>query len=163
MLAGRFSIIEPIGAGGMGTVFRGLQLELQREVAIKLIGSGRGATEEQVARFEREARLLARLSHPAIVTVHDFDRADDGTWFLVLELVRGESLQRRLERGGPLPWQQVLDVGARMADALASAHDQGVLHRDLKPANVMLASGASNNDSIGCGVSRQFQVYMPRR
>lgn len=144
VLAGRFSIVEPIGAGGMGTVFRGLQLELQREVAIKLIGRGRGATDEQNTRFEREARLLARLSHPAIVTVHDFDRAEDGGWFLVLELVRGESLQRRLERDGPLPWQQALDVGARIADALAFAHEQGVLHRDLKPANVMLASGASS-------------------
>ncbi len=143
VLAGRFSVIEPIGAGGMGTVFRALQLELQREVAVKLIGNGRGATDEQRARFEREARLLARLEHPAIVTVHDFDRADDGAWFLVLELVRGESLQRRLERAGALPWREVLDIGARVADALAYAHAAGVLHRDLKPANIMLASGAS--------------------
>ncbi len=144
VLAGRFSVIEPIGAGGMGTVYRALQLELQREVAVKLIGHGRAATEEQRARFEREARLLARLEHPAIVTVHDFDRADDGTWFLVLELVRGESLQHRLERAGPMPWRDVLDVGVRIADALAYAHAQGVLHRDLKPANVMLATATSS-------------------
>lgn len=142
-MAGRFSIVEPIGAGGMGTVFRAVQLELQREVAVKLIGSGRGATTEQETRFEREARLLARLSHPAIVTVHDFDRTDDGSWFLVLELVPGESVQRRIERDGRLPWQEALAVGARIAEALAYAHEQGVLHRDLKPANVMLATGAS--------------------
>lgn len=141
VLAGRYSIVEAIGAGGMGTVYRGMQLELSREVAIKLIGNGREATAEQIARFEREARLLARLSHPAIVTVHDFGRAEDGTWFLVLELVRGESLAQRLTRG-PLPWTEAVAVGIQIAEALAAAHHAEVLHRDLKPSNIMLSSAA---------------------
>src|ERR1041385_797616 len=143
VVAGRYAIVEPIGAGGMGTVYRAVQLELQREVALKLIGNGRGAKPEQVARFEREARMLARLTHPAIVTVHDFGCADDGTWFLVLELVRGESLSARLKRAAPLAWNEALDVGAAIAGALGYAHDNGILHRDLKPANVMLASASA--------------------
>jgi serine/threonine-protein kinase len=142
VLAGRYSIVEAIGAGGMGTVYRAVQLGLGRDVALKLIGNGRSATAEQVARFEREARLLARLSHPAIVTVFDFGRADDGTLFLVLELVRGESLDTRLRRGR-LPWAEAVDVGVRIAEALDAAHAAGVLHRDLKPANVMLSSATS--------------------
>ena len=139
VLGGRYQIVETIGAGGMGTVYRGVQLELARDVAIKLIGNGRPATAEQAGRFEREARLLARLSHPSIVTVFDFGRADDGTLFLVLELVRGESLESRLRRGR-LPWLEAVETGAQVADALAAAHAAGVLHRDLKPSNVMLPS-----------------------
>jgi serine/threonine protein kinase len=142
VLGGRYRIDEAIGAGGMGTVYRAVQLGLGRDVAVKLVGNGRGVVDaEAVARFEREARLLARLAHPGIVTVHDFG-ADDGTLFLVLEYVRGESLEHRLRRG-PLPWPEATDVGADIAAALAAAHAAGVLHRDLKPANVMLSSGTA--------------------
>lgn len=143
VLAGRYRVLELIGAGGMGSVHRGVHEGLDREVAVKFIGSGRGATIEQVQRFEREARLLARLSHPSIVTVHDFGRADDGTWFLVLELVRGESLQARLDRGGALPMLEAVDVARHIALALAAAHDASVLHRDLKPGNVMLSAATA--------------------
>jgi formylglycine-generating enzyme required for sulfatase activity len=154
VLAGRYQIGEAIGAGGMGTVYRGTHLELGRDVAIKLIGNGRTATPEQVARFEREARLLARLSHPSIVTVFDFGRTDDGTLFLVLELVRGESLEARLRRGR-LPWAEAVDVGVQVAHALAAAHAEGVLHRDLKPSNVMLSSAtATRVKLIDFGLAR---------
>jgi formylglycine-generating enzyme required for sulfatase activity len=154
VLAGRYSIVEAIGAGGMGTVYRAVQLGLSRDVAVKLVGNGRSATAEQAARFEREARLLARLSHPAIVTVFDFGCADDGTLFLVLELVRGESLESRLRRGR-LPWAEVVAVGAQVAAALQAAHDAGVLHRDLKPSNVMLsAATATRVKLIDFGLAR---------
>ncbi|MBM4280372.1 MAG: hypothetical protein FJ137_06290 [Deltaproteobacteria bacterium] len=154
VLAGRYSIVEAIGAGGMGTVYRAVQLGLSRDVAVKLVGNGRSATAEQAARFEREARLLARLSHPAIVTVFDFGRADDGTLFLVLELVRGESLESRLRRGR-LPWTEAVDTGAQVAAALQAAHDAGVLHRDLKPSNVMLsAATATRVKLIDFGLAR---------
>ncbi len=154
VLAGRYTIVEAIGSGGMGTVYRGVQLGLGRDVAIKLVGNGRSATAEQAARFEREARLLARLAHPAIVTVFDFGRADDGALFLVLELVRGESLESRLRRG-PLAWPDAVDTGAQIATALAAAHAEGVLHRDLKPGNVMLsAATATRVKLIDFGLAR---------
>jgi formylglycine-generating enzyme required for sulfatase activity len=154
VLAGRYQLGEAIGAGGMGTVYRGTQLGLARDVAIKLIGNGRAATPDQVARFEREAHLLARLSHPSIVTVYDFGHADDGTLFLILELVRGESLDARLRRGR-LPWTEAVDVAAQVAQALAAAHEAGVLHRDLKPSNVMLSSAtASRVKLIDFGLAR---------
>lgn len=154
VLAGRYTIVEPIGSGGMGTVYRGVQLGLDREVAIKLIGNGRAATAEQTTRFEREARLLARLSHPSIITVHDFGRADDGTLFLVLELVRGESLERRLRRGR-MSFVEAVEVGVQIAEALASAHAAHVLHRDLKPSNVMLsAATAARVKLIDFGLAR---------
>jgi serine/threonine protein kinase len=154
VLGGRYSIVEAIGAGGMGTVYRAVQLGLGRDVAIKLIGNGRSATAEQTARFEREAMLLARLSHPSIVTVFDFGRTDDGTLYLVMELVRGESLESRLRRGR-LHWTEAIDVGLQVSAALDAAHTASVLHRDLKPSNVMLSSAtASRVKLIDFGLAR---------
>ncbi len=144
VVAGRYAVLEPIGAGGMGTVFRARHVELDREVALKVIGQGGVAGDDEAARFTREARLLARLSHAAIVTVHDFGRSDDGTWYLVQELVRGEDLVDRLRTRGAMSWTDALDVAIRIAEALAYAHAQGVLHRDLKPSNIMLAAGSSS-------------------
>jgi len=133
---GSYEILGPLGAGGMGEVYRARDSNLGREVAIKILSSGLAADAELLARFEREARLLASLNHPGIATIHGIERGE-GEPFLVLELVEGETLAERLT-AGPLPLPEALKVCGQIADALAAAHDRGVIHRDLKPANVKI-------------------------
>jgi eukaryotic-like serine/threonine-protein kinase len=133
---GSYEILAPLGAGGMGEVYRARDASLGREVAIKILPSGLAADTESLARFEREARLLASLNHPGIATIHGIERGEGGP-FLVLELVEGETLGERLT-AGPLPVPEALKVCRQIADALAAAHDRGVVHRDLKPANVKI-------------------------
>jgi len=129
---GRYRFVERIGAGGMGVVYRAWDERLGRDVALKVLGpSARGGE-----RLAREALTLSRLDHPAIATLFDLDR-DDGTEFFVQEFVRGVTIADRLARG-PLPETEVLALAVQAADALAAAHEQGVIHRDLKPANVMV-------------------------
>jgi Tol biopolymer transport system component len=136
-----FRLTEKLGAGGMGEVYRGEDTRLGRSVAVKVLPEAFVAEPERLARFEREARLLASLSHPNIAGLHDVGE-DAGTHFLVMELAPGETLATRLERG-PLPLDEALAVAAQIADAVAAAHEQGVVHRDLKPGNVMVtADGA---------------------
>ncbi len=122
---GPYQIIEPIGAGGMGEVYRARDSRLGREVAIKVCHG------DFSARFEREAQAIAQLNHPHICTLHDV-----GSNYLVMELVEGETLAARLKRGA-MPLDQVIRYGAQIADAIASAHAKGIVHRDLKPGNVM--------------------------
>jgi serine/threonine protein kinase/tetratricopeptide (TPR) repeat protein len=133
---GRYRLIECIGAGGMGEVWRAHDSHLDRDVAIKLLT--RGAIHDSITRerFRREAHVLSRLSHAGVATIFDFDTAD-GADFLVMEYVPGGTLQSRLERG-PLPLDEVLRLGIAIADALEDAHQGGFLHRDLKPANIAL-------------------------
>jgi hypothetical protein len=133
---GPYEIVAPIGAGGMGEVFKARDIRLDRSVAIKVLPPEVSADPDRRARFEREAKTIAGLSHPHICTLHDVGEADGAT-YLVMELVSGETLAGRLEKG-PLPLEQALGVATDIADALAAAHRQGVTHRDLKPANVML-------------------------
>ena len=132
----RYRILERLGEGGMGEVYRARDERLGRDVALKLLAPDRG-TEEDRKRIRREARTLSRLSHPGISMVFDV-AADDGTEYLVMELVPGETLKETVSRG-PLPEARVRDVGAQIAEALAAAHDHDVIHRDIKPANVMLS------------------------
>jgi eukaryotic-like serine/threonine-protein kinase len=132
----RYRLIEPLGEGGMGTVYRARDERLERDVAIKILRSGVRDDPEARKRFRQEASALSRLSHPSISTVLDFD-SENGTEFLVLELVEGKRLDELL-REGPVPEDEALRIGAEIAEALAAAHDEGVVHRDLKPANVML-------------------------
>ena len=131
---GRYRIEEEIGAGGMGVVYRAYDEKLERELAIKVIAPG--ALNDQAARkrFRNEARILSRLNHPSIQTIHDFDNFD-GHDYLVSELVPGVSLDTRL-RSGALPEKEVIHLGIQLAQGLAAAHAAGVLHRDLKPANL---------------------------
>ena len=124
---GPYEIIAPIGVGGMGQVFRALDIRLNRAVAVKT------SSEQFSARFEGEARAIAQLNHPHICTLHDV-----GPNYLVMELVEGETLSARLKNGA-LPMDQVLRYGAEIADALAAAHAKGITHRDLKPGNIMIA------------------------
>jgi TolB-like protein/Flp pilus assembly protein TadD/predicted Ser/Thr protein kinase len=132
---GRYRLLERIGAGGMGEVWRARDANLDRDVAVKLLTIAGGADDTR-ERFRREAHVLSRLSHPGVATIFDFD-TQDGTDFLVMEYVPGGSLETRLE-AGPLSLDDVTRFGAVVADALHSAHERGILHRDLKPGNVVL-------------------------
>jgi eukaryotic-like serine/threonine-protein kinase len=131
-----FRITAQLGAGGMGEVYRAEDSALGREVAIKVLPAAFTADPERLARFEREARTLASLSHPNIAAIHEVGR-EDGTHFLVMELARGETLAERLARG-PIPVGEALPIALQIAEALEAAHERGIVHRDLKPANVMV-------------------------
>ena len=133
---GAYELVGPIGAGGMGEVHRAHDMRLQREVALKVLPDEVASSPERLARFEREARIVASLNHPNIVTLHSIEEAA-GLRFLTMELVEGRSLADMVAPGG-LPLTQVLDLIIAIADALAAAHEKGVVHRDLKPANVMV-------------------------
>ena len=133
---GPYEIQSPLGAGGMGEVYRARDTRLDRDVAIKVLPQHLSADGKFRERFEREARAISSLKHPNICTLYDIGQ-QDGVDYLVLEYLEGESLAERLQRG-PLPIEQVLTYGIQMADALERAHRQGVVHRDLKPGNAML-------------------------
>ena len=138
---GPYEIQGAIGAGGMGEVYRARDSRLGRDVAIKILPSQKSADPDAMARLEREARLVAALSHPAILTIHDVGE-EAGQFYLVTELLDGETLRRRLA-GGALPWRHGLDHAITIASALAAAHARGIVHRDLKPENIFCtADGA---------------------
>ncbi len=132
-----YTLAEKIGEGGMGAVWRATDTTLNRDVAIKLLPQIFAENPERLARFEREAKVLASLNHPNIAAVYGLHQAD-GERFLSMELVEGEDLAKRLQRG-PLPLDQALDIGAQMAAGIEAAHEKGVVHRDLKPANVIVS------------------------
>src|SRR5712692_8078919 len=142
---GPYEIVSPLGAGGMGEVYRARDPRLGRDVAIKVLPAYLSCTLELKARFEREARTISSLNHAHICHLYDVG-SQDGTDFLVMELLEGETLAERLHRG-PVLLDQVLRIGAEIADALDKAHQQGITHRDLKPGNIMLTkSGAKLMD-----------------
>ena len=133
-----YRLIEKIGEGGMGVVWKAVDTHLDREVAVKVLPEDFQKDPERLARFGREARLLASLNHPHVAAVHGFEQAD-GLHFLVLELISGDTLQDRLA-GGPLPAEEALRLCAQIAQGLEAAHAKGIIHRDLKPANVKITS-----------------------
>src|SRR5499427_1764210 len=138
---GPYEVVEPLGAGGMGEVYRARDTRLERTVAIKILPAHLSSDPVRKQRFEREAKTISSLNHPNICTLHDIG-SQDGVDYLVMECVEGETLARRLDRG-PLPLEQVLKIGTQIADALDKAHRAGIVHRDLKPGNIMLtATGA---------------------
>jgi Protein kinase domain len=137
VLAGRYELLDVLGRGGMGVVYRARDQVLDREVAVKLLASDLAEDPTFVARFEREARAAARLSHPGIVSV--FDTGHDGdTRFIVMECLHGSTLARLLHQGGALAPERAAEVAAAIAGALAAAHREGIVHRDIKPGNVMI-------------------------
>ena len=138
---GPYEIQSPLGAGGMGEVYRAKDTRLDRTVAVKILPSHLSDNPEAKQRFDREARSVSSLNHPNICTLHDIGH-QDGVDFLVMEYLEGESLEARLLRG-PMPLKEALEVGGQICDALQKAHRAGIVHRDLKPSNIMLtASGA---------------------
>jgi len=138
---GAYEIVSPLGAGGMGEVYRARDTRLGRDVAVKILPREMSADATRKQRFEREAKTISGLNHPNICTLHDVG-SQDGVDYLVMECVEGETLAKRLEKG-PLPLEQVLKNGAQIADALDKAHRAGIVHRDLKPGNIMLTSSGA--------------------
>ncbi len=138
---GPYELQAPIGAGGMGEVWRGKDTRLDRSVAVKILPVGFAQDDERRQRFEREAKTISSLNHPHICTLFDVGHEGDAH-FLVMELLEGESLADRLQKG-PLPLDQVVKFGAQVSDALSAAHKQGIVHRDLKPGNVMLTKAGA--------------------
>jgi serine/threonine-protein kinase len=136
LVAGKYRIVEEIGRGGMGVVYKAEDTKLARQVAIKVLPEVFTADPERLARFEREARVLASLNHPNIAAIYGVEEAD-GQRFLVLEFVEGENLAERLSRGA-LTLEVTLDLCGQIADGLEGAHEKGIIHRDLKPANVKI-------------------------
>ncbi len=129
-----YEILSPLGKGGMGEVWRARDTKLGREVAIKTLPDEFAQDANRLARFEREAKLLASLNHPNIAAIYGLEE-HEGTRFLVLELVEGDILADRINRGA-IPVEDSLKLALQIADALKAAHDKGVIHRDLKPSNV---------------------------
>jgi serine/threonine protein kinase/Tol biopolymer transport system component len=138
---GPYEILDALGAGGMGEVYRARDTRLGRDVAVKILPAEFSADPVRKQRFEREAKTISSLNHPHICVLHDVG-SQDGISYLVMECVEGETLAKRLEKG-PLPLEQVLKYGMQIADALDKAHRSGVVHRDLKPGNVMLTSSGA--------------------
>ncbi len=135
---GPYEILSPLGAGGMGEVYRARDTRLDREVAIKVLPEALARDKERILRFEREAKVLASLNHPNIAAIHGFEDVE-GKRFLVMELVEGATLADRL-RDGALPVEDALTICRQIAEALEAAHERGIIHRDLKPGNVMLTA-----------------------
>jgi eukaryotic-like serine/threonine-protein kinase len=133
---GPYEILTPLGAGGMGEVYRAKDSKLRRDVAIKLLPETVANNPESLARFEREARALAALNHPGVVTIYSVEESG-GTRFLAMELVEGESLDTAIAPGG-FSLVRFFEIAVPLADALSAAHQRGIVHRDLKPANVMI-------------------------
>ena len=135
---GSYEILERIGAGGMGVVYRARDTKLGRAVALKILPPEMARDQERLARFQREARSVAALNHPYIVTLHSVEEAE-GIHFLTMELVEGEPLDRLIPEGG-LPIDRILEISGEITKALVAAHEKGIVHRDLKPANVMVTN-----------------------
>jgi Tol biopolymer transport system component len=133
-----YEILEPIGAGGMGEVYRARDLKLDRDVAIKILPELFASDPDRLARFDREAKALAALNHPNIAHIHGFEEAS-GVRALIMELAEGEDLAQRMRRG-PVPLDEALAIGRQIAEALETAHERGIVHRDLKPANIKISS-----------------------
>ena len=134
---GSYEILAPLGAGGMGEVYRARDTRLGREVAVKVLPADRAADPDRRRRFEQEARSASALNHPNILTIHEVG-SEGETTFIAMELVEGRTV-RELVASGPVPTKKLLDVAAQTAEGLAKAHGAGIVHRDLKPENLMLS------------------------
>ncbi len=134
----QYEIVSAVGSGGMGVVYRARDTRLNRDVALKVMAPHIASDPAMRFRFETEARAVASLTHPGILSIYELAVAD-GVPFAVMELLEGRNLRERIA-AGPLPWREAVDIGAAIADGLAAAHAKGVVHRDLKPENVFLTS-----------------------
>jgi len=153
-----YKVLEKIGQGGMGEVYRAEDTNLSREVAIKVLPEQFTKDPQRLARFEREAKLLASLNHPNIAAIHSFEHADD-VHFLVLELVPGETLAERVAKG-PVPVEEALEVCRQIAEGVEAAHEKGVIHRDLKPANVKVTPEGKVK-ILDFGLAKAFEAETP--
>lgn len=161
---GRYQLVDLISTGGMGDVYRGRQLSLGRDVAIKVLRADQGNGPQASARFEREVRLTARLRHPNTIDVYDFGRTADGALYYVMELVDGISLQELVERDGRQPPARVIQWLLQVCGSLSEAHQLGMIHRDIKPSNLLLATGSGLQDVVKVldfGLVKQLDVDCP--
>src|SRR5262245_50193021 len=149
---GPYEVLAPLGAGGMGEVYRARDTRLGREVAIKVLPPALSSDPERLRRFEREARAASSLNHPNIVTIYDIG-SEGGVSYIAMELVRGEPLRAELY-GGALAVRRLLQIGTQIAEGLAKAHAAGIVHRDLKPENVMLTE-AGHVEILDFGLAMQ--------
>jgi serine/threonine-protein kinase len=150
VLDGRFKVVEPIGTGGMGRVYRAVQQPLNRAVALKVLDYNYGAGKDEAfrQRFLVEAALTAKLSHPNTITVIDYGCTPNGIFYIAMEYLDGRTLDQVVQDDGPIPWRRVLNIGQQVARSLREAHNLGVVHRDLKPANVMLLHADDDTDQV---------------
>jgi serine/threonine protein kinase/tetratricopeptide (TPR) repeat protein len=155
---GPYEIQSPLGAGGMGEVYRATDPKLGRDVALKVLPAEMAHDAERIARFRREARVLAQLDHPNIVTIHTVEESD-GVHFLTMQLVEGQPLDRLIPQGG-LPLASIVEIASALADALAAAHEKGIVHRDLKPSNVMVTN-ESRVKVLDFGLAKDVQGTKP--
>ena len=153
-----YKILEKIGQGGMGEVYRAEDTNLSREVAIKVLPEQFTQDPQRLARFEREAKLLASLNHPNIAAIHSFEHSDD-IHFLVLELVEGETLAERVAKG-LVPVEEALEVCRQITEGVEAAHEKGVIHRDLKPANVKVTPEGKVK-ILDFGLAKAFEAETP--
>jgi eukaryotic-like serine/threonine-protein kinase len=145
---GQYRIEKKIGSGGMGAVYLAQQTSVARPAVIKVLRSQLGGSSEGTARFAVEAKAASSLNHPNIVTIYNYGEMEDGTLFLAMEYIEGETLARRLERCGQLAPDRAVHIAVQIASALGEAHAHGVVHRDLKPQNVMLVDRAGEPDFV---------------
>src|SRR5437667_8844546 len=136
MRLGVYEVTAPIGEGGMGQVYRARDTKLHRDVAIKVLPDAFASDPDRLARFQREAQVLASLNHPNIAQIYGVEQSSN-TQCIVMELVDGDTLQERLMRG-PLPIDETLHIAQQITEALEAAHERGIIHRDLKPANIKI-------------------------
>jgi serine/threonine-protein kinase len=150
VLSGRFRILEPLGSGGMGKVYKAIQSPLDRIVALKVLNPKYNNEKDPgfEKRFFLEAALTAKLHHPNTITVHDYGRTEDGMLFIAMEFVEGETLQQMLQKDKALPWARALNIAGQICRSLREAHKLGVIHRDLKPANVMVLHEETGSDLV---------------
>src|SRR5262249_57107973 len=142
---GEYTLLEKIGEGGMGVVYRAEHEMLRRPTAIKLLGP-QSAGEQTLKRFEREAQLTARLNNPHTVSVFDFGRTPEGAFYYVMEYLDGLDLERLVRESGPLPPGRAVHILLQVCEALAEAHGVGLVHRDIKPGNILLSERAALAD-----------------
>ena len=139
----RYEILREIGEGAMGCVYEAEHVDLGRRAAVKVLSAKHAMSSDYASRFRREARALSRMSHPNLVTLHDFGQTADGRLYCAMELLDGETLDKKLERDGAMHWREALRLGTQAASALREAHRAGLIHRDLKPSNLFLCNDGS--------------------
>src|SRR5712691_8112009 len=157
-LLGPYEILSPLGKGGMGEVYRARDKKLDREVAVKVLPQSVAADPDTLARFEREAKAVAALSHPNILAIHDFGN-QDGIAYAVTELLEGETLRGKLDTG-PIPQKQAVDYALQVAKGLSAAHEKGIVHRDLKPENLFVSKDG-HVKILDFGLAKRVEAVAP--